>query len=196
MSVDKDYDTLSKMLSTLMNDVARCYGGLKAVENSGTTEDQYFWRRVLTRAVFSAIEGSCELFRRQAFVAELNKVARHRFMHLPSLSVLSGKTFYVTNGGEIRIQDLRIRFLDHVLLSLKRYAEAQGVSYRTKKGDQWCRIQKAVRVRDRITHPKNLAALAISSEEIGDIEFSLKWFLNEVENIFRDKGAEIPPILL
>jgi hypothetical protein len=144
--------------------------------------------------VFSAIEGSCELFRRQAFVAELNKVAKQKFLHPLKLSVLSGKTCYVTNEGEIRAQDLRIPFLANVLLSLKSYAEAQGVSYRTKKGDQRSRIQNAVRVRHRITHPKNLTGLAISKAEIADIEFSLEWFLNEVENIFREKGIEIPPL--
>ena len=196
MSLDKDYDTLTDMMTTLMNDVGRCYQGLQAAEKTGTTEDRYFWRRVVTRAVFSAIEGSCELFRRQAFVAQLNKVAKERFVHLKKLSVLSGKTFWVTNEGEIRIQDLRVPFLNYLLLSLKSYAEAQGVSYRTKNGDRWPRIQSAVRVRNRITHPKNLAGVAISKEEIADIVFSLKWFLNEVESIFREKGVEIPPLAL
>jgi len=165
---------------------------LQAAEKSGTPEDQYFWRRVVTRAVFSAIEGSCELMRRQAFVAELNKL-KQNFVHPLKLAALSGKTCYVTDEGEIRAQDLRIPFLANVLLSLKSYAEAQGVSYRTKKGDQWSRIQNGVRVRHRITHPKNLAGLAISKEEMVDIEFSFKWFLDEVESIFREKGVEIPP---
>jgi len=196
MSLDEDYDTVSVMLKTLTKDVFRCFKELGAAEKSGTTEDQYFWRRVVTRAVFSAIEGACELFRRQAFVAQLNKVTKEKFVHLKKLSVLSGKTFWVTNEGEIRIQDLRVPFLNYLLLSLKSYAEAQGVSYRTKKGDQWPRIQSAVRVRNRITHPKNLAGLAITKEEIADIVFSLKWFLNEVESIFREKGVEIPPMPL
>jgi hypothetical protein len=195
MSLDKDFDTLRGMMTTLINDVGRCYRELQAAENSGTTEDQYFWRRVIARAVFSAIDGSCELLRRQAFVAQINKVWKENFLHLLKLSVLSGKTCYVTDEGEIRAQDLRIPFLGHVLLSLKSYAEAQGVSYRTKKGDQWSRIQKAVQVRHRITHPKNRAGLDISKEEIADIEFSLKWFLNEVSSIFREKGAEIPPLV-
>ena len=196
MSLDEEYDTVSGMLETLNKDVFRCLKELQAAEKSGTTEDRYFWRRVVTRAVFSAIEGSCELFRRQAFVAQLNKVAKERFVHLKKLSVLSGKTFWVTDEGEIRIQDLRVPFLNYLLLSLKSYAEAQGVSYRTKKGNGWPRIRSAVRVRNRITHPKNLAGLAISKEEIADIVFSFEWFWNEVESIFCEKGVEIPPLAL
>jgi|ERR1051325_2136561 hypothetical protein len=192
MSLNEDFEALIGMVSTLNNDVLRCLKELQAAEKSGTPEDQYFWRRVVTRAVFSAIEGSCELMRRQAFVAELNKL-KQNFVHPLKLTALSGKTCYVTDEGEIRIQDSRIPFLGNVLLSLKSYEEAQGVSYRTKKGDQWSRIQNGVQVRHRITHPKNLAGLAISNEEMVDIEFAIKWFLDEVENIFREKGVEIPP---
>jgi hypothetical protein len=191
--VDKDYNTLVDMMKTLMNDVGRCYEDLEIAEKSGTNDDQHFRRRAFARAVFSAIEGSCECFRRQAFVAETNKVPKH--ISLGKLSVLAGETYYVTNDGEIRAQRLRLRFLDHVLLSLKSYAEAQGVKYRTQKGDQWHRIHKSVGVRDRITHPKNLSGLAIAKEEVLDIEFSLKWFLNEIACVFREKGLELPPLL-
>ena len=49
-------------------------------------------------------------------------------------------------------------------------------------------------VRDRITHPKNLNSLEITKEEIGDIDFTLKWFLNEVATILREKGCDLPPL--
>ena len=179
-------------MTTLMDDVSRCYEDLEAAERSGTDADQHFRRRAFARAVFSAIEGSCECFRRQAFVAETNKVPKH--ISLGRLSVLAGETYYLTNEGEIRAQRLRWRFLDHVLLSLKSYAEAQGVTYRTQKGDQWYRIQKSVGVRDRITHPKDLSGLAIS-KEVADIEFSLKWFLNEIACVLKEKGLELPPLV-
>jgi hypothetical protein len=91
------------------------------------------------------------------------------------------------------MQKLKIAFLNHVLLSLKSYAEAQGVPYRTQKGDQWHRIKNSVAVRDRITHPKKLSALAISKEEVADVDFSLHWFLNELASILRAKGYELPP---
>jgi hypothetical protein len=124
--LDKDSEALIGMMTTLMHDVIRCHEDLKASENSSTAEDQHFFRRrAYARAVFAAIAGSCECFRKQAFVAESNKVPSH--ISLAKLSVLAGETYYVTNEGDIRAQPLRLRFLDHVLLSLKSYAEAQGM---------------------------------------------------------------------
>ena len=87
------------------------------------------------------------------------------------------------------MQKLRIPFLNHVLLSLKNYAEAQGVAYRTQKGDQWHRIKNSVAVRDRITHPKKFSALAITKEEVADIEFSPHWFLTNSLPFFARKGT-------
>ena len=187
----EDYDTLIDMMVTLLADVGGCHEDLETAEKSGTDEEQNFRRRAYVRAVFAAIEGACECFRRQAFVAECNKVPKH--VDLGKLSILAGETYYVTDEGDIRMQKLRIAFLNHVLLSLKSYAEAQGVTYRTQKGDQWHRIKNSVAVRDRITHPKKFSALAITKEEVADVEFSLHWFLNELASILRAKGYELPP---
>lgn len=174
-----------------MKDVDKCYHHMEIVERSGK-KGRYFWRRIFVRSVFAAIEGACECLRRQAFTAEVNKVPKH--ISLAKLSVLAGETYYVTNKGEIRAQPLRIRFLDHILLSLKSYAETQEVSYRTSKGKHWHRIEKALQVRHRITHPKRLAGLTISKAEIADIEFSFKWFLDELVCILREKGFTLPPL--
>ena len=186
--MDEHYATLTDMMVLLMSDVARSGDELKKQQMG---DEPAFWRRVHTRAVFAAIEGACECFRRQAFVAEANKVPQQ--VSLGRLSVLAGETYYVTDEGEIRAHKLRMRFLAHVLLSLNSYAEAQGANYRTRKGRQWPRIIKAIGVRDRITHPKNLKSLEIAKGEIEDIDFTLKWFWNEVAAILREKGCDLPP---
>jgi hypothetical protein len=189
---DKDNVALINMMFILMKDVNECYDHMETVERSGK-KGRYFWRRIFVRSVFAAIEGACECLRRQAFTAEVNKVPKQIF--LAKLSVLAGETYYVTSKGEIRAQPLRIRFLDHVLLSLKSYAEAQGVRYRTSKGKHWQRIQKALQVRHRVTHPKRLSALTITKAEIGDIDFVFKWFSNELGCIMREKGIKLPTLL-
>jgi len=187
--MDEHYATLIDMMVLLMSDVVRSGNELQKQE---ADDERYSWARAHTRAVFAAIEGACECFRRQAFVAEANKI--HQEVSLGKLSVLAGETYFVTDEGEIRAQTLRVRSLAHVLLSLNSYAEAQGANHRTKKGDQWHRVRAAVDVRDRITHPKNLKSLEITKAEIEDIDFTLKWFLNEVAAILREKGCDLPPL--
>jgi hypothetical protein len=186
--MDEHYATLTDMMVLLMEDVVRSGEHL---EKQDTEDQRAFWARVHTRAVFAAIEGACECFRRQAFIAEANKIPQE--VSLGKLSVLAGETYFVTDEGEIRAQNLRMRFLAHVLLSLNSYAEAQGAKHRTNKEDQRHRVRKAVDVRNRITHPKNLKSLEITKAEIKDIDFTLKWFLNEVVAIAREKGCDLPP---
>ena len=187
--MDEHYATLTDMMGVLTTDVLRTG---EELEKQTTEADRNHWARLHTRAVFAAIEGGCECFRRQAFVAEANKIPNE--VHPGKLSVLAGETYFVTDEGEIRAQTLRVRFLAHILLSLNSYAEAQGATYRCKKGDQWHRIKAAVDVRDRITHPKNLKALEITKAEAADIDFTFKWFWNEVAAIMREKGCALPPM--
>ena len=187
--MDEHYATLTDMMTLLINDVVRSGGELETHE---TEDERAFWARAHTRAVFAAIEGACECFRMQAFIAEANKI--HQQVSLGKLSVLAGETYFVTDEGEIRAQNLRMPFLAGLLLSLNSYAEAQGANHRAKKGHQWHRVRAAVSVRDRITHPKNLKSLDITKEEIEDVDFTLKWFLNEVAAILREKGCDLPPL--
>jgi len=186
--MDEHYATLTDMMALLLHDAVRSAEELHSHEAG---EDGPFRARMHVRAVFSAIEGACECLRQQAFVAEVNKIPHE--ISPGKLSVLAGETYFVTDEGEIRVQNLRIRFLAHMLLSLNSYAEAQGVNYSAEKGDQWHRIRAALDVRHRITHPKNLTSLHITKDEIKDIHFALAWFLNELASILREKGCELPP---
>jgi hypothetical protein len=183
---------IDMMMTLMRGDVVRSQKDLKKAEESGSAEDLQFRRRAYTRAVFAGIEGSCEFFRRQAFIEESKKAPGPGF---DKLSVLAGETYSVTEDGEIRKQTLRMAFLSHVLFSLKSYADALGVTHRVKKGDQWHRIKNSVAIRDRITHPKNLSGLAITKKEVADINFFLAWFLNEIGFILRQRGVDVPSVV-
>jgi hypothetical protein len=182
--MDEHYPSLVDMIRMLSADALRSAAEL---QKQLSPDDRNYWARVHARAVFAAIEGTCECFRQQAFVAEANKIPHT--VALGKLSVLAGESYFVTDEGEVRRQTLRTRFLPHVLFCLNSYAEAQGAVHRTQKGDEWHRIRAAVAARDRITHPKNLQSLEISPGEIEDIDFTFRWFWNEVATILVEKGG-------
>ena len=182
--------TLNEMMVLLIQDVLDSDAHLKKQTDPNLRK---FWARMYTRAVFAMIEGSCENLCQQALVAEVNKL--HQQILPGRLSVLAGKTYFVNEKGDIEAQEIRIRFLHHVLLALNSYAEAQEASYRTKKGGaEWDKIKAAASVRDRITHPKNLTSLEISEEEISNINFIFRWFLKEIASILNEKGCQISPM--
>jgi len=188
--MDDRYANLDALVGVLNQDVCRCYGQL---ENAVSDEDYKFWARVTTRSVFAAISGMCEYFSAQAFTAETNKAVTGK-ISLGKLSVLAGESYFVNDNGEIRPKPIRIRFWDQVMFSLNSYAEAQCVSYRAKKDTPgWQSLKRAVTTRDKITHPKDAAALEMTKADVAEVKAALNWFLNELTEILRAKGCDIHP---
>jgi hypothetical protein len=177
-----------QMTELLMDDVERCWNELRKAE---TKEDQNFWKRAFTRAVFAKIEGFTEFFRSQALASEFNKMglsisAGTDLKFDPGLiSILGGDAYSINEDGEIKIQTLRTPFLQNLLFCFKRFAEAYNVQAQIKKGDQWSKIQSAVRVRDGLMHPKTLKSLEIGEQEIEDVVFTLRWFYQQLHTIMK-----------
>lgn len=184
------FENLDALVQLLNQDVCRCYGEL---EEAVSHEDYEFWARVTTRSVFAAISGMCEYLSAQAFTAESNKAFGGE-ISLGKLSVLAGETYFVNDNGEIRPKPIRIRFLDQVMFSLNSYAEAQCVTYRAKKDTAgWQSLKNAVATRNKITHPKDAAALEMTKADLAEVKAALHWFLNELTEILRAKGCDIQP---
>jgi hypothetical protein len=181
----KEFGQLTELL---MDDVERCWNALHKAE---TKEDQNFWKRAFTRSVFAQIEGFTEFFRSQALAVEFNKMglcisSGQALVFNPGLiSVLGGDAFSINEDGEIKGQTLKTPFLQNLLFCFKRFAEAHNVQVQIKKGDQWSKIQSAVRVRDGLMHPKTLKSLEIGEQEIEDVVFTLKWFYQQLHSILK-----------
>jgi len=180
------HQEFGEMTWLLMNDVLRSW---RELHKATTKEDQDFWKRNFTRSVFAQIEGFAESFRFEAFAVELNKLiskissGEEVSLDMGMLSALAGKSFMITNDGEMKPQTTRTAFLPNLLFCFKRFAEARGVHVQIKKGDKWSKIESAVRVRDRLMHPKNPESLDIGEREIGDVVFTLKWFYKQLHSI-------------
>jgi hypothetical protein len=162
-----------------------------------TKEDQDFWKRIFTRSVFAEIEGYTEFFRSQALTAEFNKLISSiqssmsgeiKFMLHPGLFVaLEGKSYFIADDGELKFQSMRTPFLANLLFCFNSFAKAHEAEIEIKKCDQWSKIQSAVRVRDRLTHPKNSKSLEISEQEIDDVAFTVRWFYKQLHSIMQTK---------
>ncbi len=177
-----------------MGDVMRCWD---ALHKATTKEDQNFWKRNFTRSVFAQIEGFTEFFRSQALTAEFNKLVLGIQSNLPEkiefslhpglFSVLKGKSYFIADDGEMKFQSMRTPFLANLLFCFNSFAKAHEAKVEIKKGDQWNKIQSAVRVRDGLMHPKTPTSLEISEQEIEDVVFTLKWFYKQLHSILKTK---------
>lgn len=91
----------------------------------------------------------------------------------------------VNDKGEIVVDDkLKITLAKNLALAFRAYAKAYDVSFKLNKGDQgWQNFRKAIKVRDRITHPKRLNAMEIRDNELKEVNEGYNWFMDEFKKL-------------
>ncbi len=112
-------------------------------------------RRNYVRAMFAWVEAISYLMR-QIVCRELYKQPLTR-ESLPKLLAASETSYYVDEKGDVVETNLRTRTANNLLFSLKAFSQILELSLTIDKGGKnWQAYSEALRIRDRITHPKRL----------------------------------------
>ena len=136
--------------------------------------DSQIHRRAYVRSVFAFIEG----------VLHRTKIATlHLGMLLGSISshelvVLEGTKLEVNDKGDIVYKPLYPTFLNNIKFTFKTFAKSIGSSFTLDlSGQGGHNLREAVKVRNRLMHPKEIADLQISDAEIQTAKEAFDWFL-------------------
>lgn len=161
---DDECAQLIELYETLVDDVAVCTKQADSPAN----------RRAFIRAVFAFVEGCTYRFKLLAL-----SFATHRgnSLSIGEVSVLSGQTFRVDDSGHIRVRRLQISPSANLQVATRLAARCFKVDTpkpaNSKSG--WNRFHKAVKVRNRITHPNTASELAISDAELQLVNHAFIW---------------------
>lgn len=131
-------------------------------ENSGIAKRHY------VRAVFAWIEAISHLFRHAA----LSKFEEEELSwdNIPTIHVLKEQAYTVSEKGETRVTQLKAPTASMLLYSLKAFAESQGLPLGFDKGGKnWQSYRAALRIRNRVTHPKIPSDIELSDENIMNV---------------------------
>jgi len=127
-------------------------------------------RRAYVKAVFSFIDGNTYRLNQlwldchQAGVFALTKL---------QINKLHGYKF----GENGRKLPLKSSILDSVKLSFSVPSKARGIDNPLNTiGNEWCIFKEAVRIRNRLTHPKSVNDLEVSLDEIKIIESACDFY--------------------
>jgi len=136
-------------------------------------------KRDLIRTSFAAIEGASWIFREHVVEA-----ARAMSELEPAEEVALSETSYqVTDQGRITEQTRYLPLLATVRLTA-RIAEKLAPEVKVDfSGQDWAGLKEAIKIRNRITHPKSRADLILSDEDIRTSVGSLFWLLNETSRV-------------
>ena len=138
-------------------------------------------RRIAIRSIFSSIEIllseiSAKLV---SMVRPPADGAPHEEKHryFLELCALSGISYEIRQDGMLVIKAPRIRFENRVLFVLKLLDRTVGRQTRLKEIEGWQEFQDAIKIRNRITHPKTKDDLSVSQEDYDTVIRGLQWFV-------------------
>lgn len=163
-------------------------------EFGSQNETDQAWRRSAYRAVFSWIEG---------VVYQMKQVAIHtqggyyqaQFSRA-EISFLLEESYYLTENGKVKTRnnnfveiDKNLRFAYSKLvegfnLSAKLEVERRG----------WNDFKKAIAIRNRLTHPKNVDNLFVSDADLKFLIETVDWFNEQYSKLIDGLMATVEPI--
>lgn len=146
---------------------------LEAALAYGRIDDTPYARRALVRAYFALIEGMSYALR-QVTVATLRE---SDLLQPEELLLLREERPAINEQGRATLSQHYLKFPDNLLFSIRMYAKNHGTSFEPDRGGiGWAALRKAVRVRDKVTHPKYAAALHLSDEDLRAFVDGAAWW--------------------
>ena len=133
-------------------------------------------RRLLVRTVFAFIEAVM-------FNLKITAVGSKRADSFSAgeMALAKEEDYELDDSGAVKIRSARIRFLSNFRFAFTVAAKASGSDYKIDVGGTgWQSLRDTVPVRDRLMHPKRVADLAVTDEEIRSLMRAFEWVEKEL----------------
>lgn len=136
-------------------------------------DDNQMYRRAYIRSVFAFIEG---------LLHRMKLTAAHFGGSMGTLSVeelimINGVSFDVDDKGEVLTKSVFPKFLNNVKFGFKVFSKSFGSSFELNLGGNgWQSLRDAVKVRDRLMHPKEASNLQLTDTEVMAAKNAFDWF--------------------
>jgi hypothetical protein len=158
---------LSALLEAVRGEIEECAAFLKK-------SDTQFWRRIGCRSIFASIEALTNHLKQNAL---LHTTGEEEFFTDAERMALSDREYTVDDQGDVRERNARIRTLPNILFAYRSFARICGQQFIvTKDNSGWQALKRAIKVRDRITHPKTANDYQVSDQDIQDANNAWNWF--------------------
>jgi hypothetical protein len=165
-----------QLMSALQADFIKCADELDK-------DDNPFWRRTLFRTGFAMIEAFNFYFADMAIKAHSH--AREARIDITAIGLLNRKRFRLDDEGNLRGSEQRHSLVGFSAFLVKTLADATGVTTDYFQESGWTDLRRAVKVRNRITHPKSPEDMVVAKEEVDALVRGISWFVQSLHDIAR-----------
>ena len=189
-----DERTTRELMEQLGEDCNRCHAMLvecidagEAAEDGGTYAEYEFFARQLIRAVFAYIEATT--FSVKAWSA--GRCIELDLEITPQERYFATDTEYELNHqGEVVETIAKISLARNIRFAIALNRRAHGVTEPFDASvEWWSRLREAIRVRDRLTHPKLPGDLDVSGDDIVKVLRARDGFEEEILRVGRANAA-------
>jgi len=144
-----------------------------------------FSRRTYLRTFFAQVEATSYALRRLLVAQEI--------LHTTPLeplerSALLEEGYDVTDDGDVRVRHDRFISPDRSLRLLFRLsAKCFALTYALPvDGPGWKAFRSALRIRNRITHPRSAKDYVVTDDEITDLQTAHTWFMESTQALLKN----------
>lgn len=155
--------------------------------------DNMVYKRMMVMSVFSSLEliasGIIEYVKPYIIPLLLNRLSDNdenastseKKDHDIDYSILftfcaaDDKSYRIDDSGLIKIEKLKVSLRDKLLFSIQLLFKIRNQEMNPKMMQGWVEFLKAIRIRDRIIHPKKLSDLEVTNEDYRNVMETNDW---------------------
>ena len=169
-----DINAEGERLNALLSELAKELGTVQKGKHKDKLSQPE--RRMYVRSAFATIE---------AWIYVMKQIAlrMHPDPKCPSISEAE-RTFAqeheyrLTDSGDVETRRTKISLEANLRFGFKLMAKAGSLpSELDVSGSEWQSFRRAIKIRDRITHPKSVSDLNISDADYNDVSVGFGWVL-------------------
>jgi hypothetical protein len=183
---DKKLDAIQSQFHQLTEQMIE---ELDAIWRQIDQNDSQVWRRAYCKSLFSFVEGASYLLKREIILLREGEGwdpdGRDDW-------VLTESRPAKLEGDKETRRPFFLPTLDNLTYALEEFAYWNWADYKIdRKPDGWFNLCKAIRIRNRITHPKSPTDLHISDPELSVLHNATENFKHFVAETFHSSGAAL-----
>lgn len=134
-----------------------------------------FSRRTHVRTAFSLVEGVIQLLKSSALL--FDDLKSESVFSAAEIILLKEEQAHLNSNGEVEVQKIKIPLRNNFKFATKSYAKACSIEFHLDLSTQgWEMFIKAIKIRDRITHPRSIDDLQVSLNDIEIVEKGMEFF--------------------
>jgi hypothetical protein len=157
-----------------------------------------FSRRTRVKALFTYLEGHLYAFKQATRALEYELAAPFSGLVLgghgahilifseEEKAMLEEFTYDLSSGGQARKRNHIPRFEDNIRFVIRAFHKAirleSDVDFANKG---WTRLMDAQGIRNRITHPKSVAGLIVSNDDLKIVEEGVRWYEDVIAHMLK-----------